>query len=611
MAQQKNAKTILIQYLDWLNSIVSSNIAKREELMHCENVRSPMVWSIEKREGMSVVWTAAASAPFIATANLGLWFFSNWTNNKWLYRISTVGWVTSIYYLSNTDVWTALTWLWTTLTPDNFVSTCIAEGDLYIANQWITTRYVMGASGTTVIDSTTATWNLFNCPKANIINYYKWKLYVADYINWTPSVTYNNTVLMSSPQLWILALVNNDVASWQTVIPVTDNKYFQVGEILDFRRGVTAITTGTVASVQEATVTLSSPLWTALQASDEIWVNNTFSWKKVFRWVTNPTTMGVNVKSYDTFKISSTTDNDNETIKVMTNVGNVMLIATSNNIAIWNNFVLQNFDYWVGCCSKKGHVKTGWLMYFMHYTGVYSTDGWPAKYISAKVDTYIAGATKAWLDNCVASKKWRNIFFSIWDVTLKNPDWSIEKTLHDVCLEYSITQENWYLHTNWKINKAVTYISSTNPDRMVATSTFTDMPVVELLSDGKKLDVVSASAATSEIPFRADTPNILLSPNFQQISYPTEISLEMERGSGMKCFVSLDMWEWYEIEWEWIKWLTIFKVTGKDGDTTKPPRCRNIRLSFRHFGQQLCKISKFSITALMTPEEEVSKPDEK
>lgn len=29
---------------------------------------------------------------------------------------------------------------------------------------------------------------------------------------------------------------------------------------------------------------------------------------------------------------------------MMANIGNVMLIATSNNIAIWNNYVLQNLD---------------------------------------------------------------------------------------------------------------------------------------------------------------------------------------------------------------------------------------------------------------------------
>lgn len=174
---------------------------------------------------MSVIGTAAAAAPFTATTNLGFFFFSN-TFNKGLYRISTVGASTSIYYLKNDDVWTALTGYGTGFTPGDLVSTCIAENDLYIANQSITTRYITGTDGTTVVDSTTASGNLYNCPQANLINYFKGKLYVADYIS--SGVTYKNTILMSSTQLGIIALVNNDVAVGQTVIPITNNKYFQV-----------------------------------------------------------------------------------------------------------------------------------------------------------------------------------------------------------------------------------------------------------------------------------------------------------------------------------------------------------------------------------------------
>lgn len=687
---QNNAITKSIQYFDGVNSLVASNLAKKEELMHGENARSPMIGTIEKREGMSIVGTAAASAPFTATANLGLFYFNN-AYNKGLYRISTVAAVNSIYYLNNSDVWTALTGLGTAFTPTDIVSTCMAENDLYIVNQGITSRYIKGTDGTTVVDSTPfgistvtintagtgyhandiltvvqgsafggtikvstvdgggaitaiavnavgagysvangltvtggygttakinitaislAQNNLYNCPKASIINYYKGKLYVADYIY--GSITYNNTVLMSSTQLGILSLVNNDTAIGQSIIPVTDTKYFINGETVEFRRGNQGIiTTGVVASVQETSITLTAVTTVTLNSADEIWIENTYSGKKVFRWVGNPSTMGVNAKTYDTFKISSTTDNDNERINVMTNVGNVMLMATSNNIAIWNNFVLQNLDFGVGCCSRRGHVKAGALLYFLHYTGVYATEGGAPKYISAKVEKYIQGATKTNLDIAVAGKKGRNIFFCIGDVTLRNPDGSVDKIMKDVCLEYSITQENWYVHSNWKLKRAVTYISSDDPDRLVGISTFTDFPVVELLATGKYLDVSSASSINTEIPFRMDTPNILLGNAFQLISYPTEVHVEMERGVGMKCFVSLDMGEWYELEGEAGKGLTIFKVHGKDGNVAKPPRCRNIRLSFRHFGKQLCKISKIAIQSISTPEEEQIKEDGK
>jgi hypothetical protein len=612
---QKNITAKVIQYFDGTNSLVASNIAKIQELFHCENARSPQIGTIEKREGMGIVGLAAGSLPFKATDNAGLFYFSN-SSNKGLYRVSTVGGVQAIYYLNNSGVWTALLGLGTnlTITSGDLVSTCMAESDCYLVNQGMTPRYIVGTNGATVVDSSTATGNLFNCPKANIINYYKGRLYVADYQVTDGSgftTYYPNTLLMSSTQLGIISLVNNDVAVGIKVIPVTDIKYFQVGETVEFRRGNSAspLTTGTIASIQETTITLTANIGVALQASDEIWVKDTFLGKKVFRWVYNPSAMGTNVKNYDTFKMSSTTDNDSERINVVTNVGNMMLIATSNNLAIWNNYVLQNLDFGVGCCSKKGHVKSGGLLYFLHYTGIYSTEGNTPTYISSKVERYIRGATKANMDVATAGKKGRNVFFCIGDVTLRRPDGSIEKVLKDVCLEYSITQQNWYVHTNWKIKRAVTYISSDDPDRLVGISTFTDLPVVELLLAGSYLDASSASAVNTEIPFRMDTPNILLGTSFQLISYPVETHIEMERGIGMKCFVSLDMDDYYELHGEAGKGLTIFKVHGKTSDVAKPARCRNIRLSLRHSGRQLCKVSKIAIFSLMMPEEQQIKPD--
>lgn len=601
----------MIQYFDGINSLTASNIAKVNELTHAENLRSPAIGTIEKREGMSIVGKTAGDLPFSATENYGVFYFDNGINTG-LYRVSTVGGVTSIYYLNSFNRWIPLTGLGTNMTPNSIVSTCMAEDNLYMVNQGMTSRYILGTNGTTVYDSTLASLsiaNLRNCPQANIINYYKGKLYVADYIY--SGVSYHNTVLMSSSQLGILSLVHQDALVTDTVIKITDNKYFIVGETVDFRRGTTALGSGTIASIQETTVTLTAPVGIALQASDEIWVGGTYAGKKVFRWVTNPTSMGVNAKNYDTFKLSATTDNNSEVINVMTNVGNVMLIASSSSIAIWNSYVLQNLDFGIGCCSKRAHVKSGGSLYFLHYTGVYTTEGGAPKYISSKVEPYIQGATRAGLEAASAGKKGRNIVFCIGDVTLKNPDGSVDKVLKDVCLEYSITQQNWYVHTNWKLRRMVTFISTDNPDRLVGISTFTDKPVVELLSAGTNVDVSNASGAVTEIPFRADTPNIMLGTSFQFITYPMEIDVEMERGAGMKCFVSLDRGDWYELEGEASKGLTIFKVTSKDGDTSKPPRCRNIRISFRHVGKQLCKISKIAIISMPTPEEEQTKEDGK
>jgi len=83
----RNISAKIIQYFDGLNSLVASNIAKKEELMHAENARATMIGTIEKREGMEVIGTAAAGATFTTTANKGLFYFNN-TFNKGLYRVS-------------------------------------------------------------------------------------------------------------------------------------------------------------------------------------------------------------------------------------------------------------------------------------------------------------------------------------------------------------------------------------------------------------------------------------------------------------------------------------------------------------------------------------------
>ena len=605
---QQNLQRKEISYYDGLNALVASNIAKKEEMMHSENVRSPMVGTVEKREGQEVIGTTTGNLEFVTSNNYGLFYFKNNNipiSNKGLYRVSyvTSSALANIYKLNNLNQWETLAGLGANLplpTTASLFDTCVAENNLYIVNQAMTSRYISGTDGTTVTDSTTATGNLYNCPKANLINYFKGRLYVADYLN--GSTRMKNTILRSSTQLGIISLVNADVASGTTTIPVTDNKYFVQGETVQVYRGHTLITTWTVGTINESSITVTSNTAT-INASDEIWVNNSYGGTKLFRWVYNPSSMGINAKDYDTFKLSSTTDNNDEEITVMTNVGNVMFISSRSNIAIWNDYVLQSLDLGLGCVSRKGYVKNSGALYFLHYTGIYQTSGGLPELKSSKVERYLTGATLSGLENACAGKKGRNIFFCIGDVVLKNPDGSVEKTLQDVCLEYSITQENWFVHTNVKASEITTFIDSIDYDRCVIMTTHDNRPVAEFLKPGVYTDM------GAEIHMRMDTPNVLLGATFEKISYPVEISVEMERGAGLKCFVSLDMGKWYELEGEAQKGMTIFKFTRKNDDTAQPPRCRNVRWSYRHSGKQLCKISKSAISYIISNEEELIKPD--
>lgn len=685
---QKNYKRKEITYFDGLNAIVSNNIAKKEELAHCENVRSPMIGNLEKREGSETIGTALT-----ATTNSGVFYFNNsGTNNAGLYRISKVSGVNTIYYLksvsavaftgsglndctssgaytgtsasatftviidgtgaTNTfkwkknsgtyttgvamtgsaqtlsdgvavtfaataghtaaDQWVITTNVWTALTgsgtgfsdPTGNFDTCIAEGNLYIVNGAIENRYISGSDGTTVTVTSTAGYahNLLRSPKANLVNYYKGRLYLADF--YEGSNRQKNTILRSSTQLGILALVNKDCAVGATSIDVTDTKYIVTGETIDIRRGGASITTVTVSAVTETSITVGATA-VAINSADELWVNNTYGGAgKVFRWVTNSSYSGVNVKDYDTFKLSSTTDNDAEEVKMMVNVGNNMLLGSNNNLAVWNDYVLKTMDYGIGCVSKKGYIKCGGSLFFLHYTGIYQTEGDVPQIISTKIERYITGATRTGLEATAAGKKGRNVFFAIGDVTLKNPDGSVDKVLHDVCLEYSITQKNWYVHTNVKAKEFATFINTTEPDTLAMMTTESNYPIVEFLKSGVYTD------NGTEINFRADTPNMLFGSLFEKISYPHEVVIEMERGAGLKAFVSLDMSNWYEVNGSASKGLTILKINAKDPNDPNPVRCRNMRISLRHTEKQLCKISKLAINYMTSAEEEVERLDE-
>ena len=590
------------QYFDGINSLVASNVAKRAELFHAENVRSPMIGTIEKRAGMLDVGTGPALANFVSTANQGLFFFaSSGATLTGMYRVSTVSGITSVYYLKNDGVWTALTGKGTSLTASIF-DTTIAGNNILLTNYSDNNKYIKGSDGVTVVDSTDSTGHLFNSPKASICNYYKNRIYLGDYLQ--GSTRYKTGIVRSSFPCGIVSLVNNDPLAPWTSIEVTDVKYIYTtapGNTLDVYRGNTKIAVVTVTSITSNTINCTTAFESGqniILSADELWAPGSFSGEKQFRWSYNPSATGISVKEYDTFKLPG---QDNEEIKLMSNVSNMMVISNNSSTAIWNDYVLQSFDSGVGCVSKNGWVKLLGVIYFTHYSGIFSTAGGAPQLISSKVEQYFQGATKSGLEACAAGKKDKSIFFAIGDVTLKNPDGSISRQMTDVCLEYSITQENWFVHTGVKASQFATYIEASNPDKCLFLSKDTSFPVTEFLTD--------ITDNGKEIPFRADTSNICLNAAFENISYPTDIILEAQRGSQIKCFISLDMGVFYEVEGEAGKGCTIFKCTSENGDKSQPVRCRNIRISLRDFSKQICTISKMSIIYNPTTESEPQRLD--
>jgi len=640
-------KRINIPFFEGVNALVGHNIAKKTEMVHMENARSKQIGTISKREGQKVLGTDSNSNTFRTTANYGLFPFDN-ANNKGFYRISATstplleidvhedvsvysngtidagtstifdsfeanglsisvsdklvvsdifnentGTKATIYYLNNSDQWITLSGSGTNI-PGGVFDYTYAEGNIFLTNFNGLNRYIK-SDGTTVVTSADGTGHLYNTPPASRINFYKNRLYLADF---TQNFNrYKTTVLRSSFPMGIISLISGDQAAITTgaTIDVTDTKYFYTdsgANTYDIYRGETLITTITVTTINETSIAAT---WSggaiSLLSSDEIWISGTYNGEKVFRWVNNPTTSGEDVKQYDTMKLAG---GENDPITMLTNIGNVMLISNKSTLASWNDYTLENFDLDVGCVSKKGYVKMIGTLFFLHYTGIYATSGSIPKLISNKIEPYITGATKLGKENSAAGKKGRSIFFTLGDVTLYNPDGSTKKILKDVCVEYNLVQENWYVHTNVKASEFATFIEESDSDKLEFTDTYGDNAVKEFLSgstdDGK------------EIHFRIDTMKITMQPtHFEYLSNPVAIVSEVERGAAMQVFVNLENGEeFYPIKGKLIKGLSILKVTNKDDERGTPPPARLISISIRDSSRQLCKLSRVSLLFIPT-----------
>ena len=226
-------------------------------------------------------------------------------------------------------------------------------------------------------------------------------------------------------------------------------------------------------------------------------------------------------------------------------------------------------------------------LYFLHYSGIYSTTGGVPVLISRKVDRYLSGATKSGLENCASGFKGLSVFFAIGDVTLYNKDDSFWKTLPNVCLEFDVADQTWYVHTNVSSSQFMTFIDSVGTQRLLLSSAASGKSIKEFL--------VGNTDDGDVIFFRADTQPLQFSKSFELYSEPLEIVSEVDRGASMECFVALDDDDFYPIEGTFRKGVSTLKITSKDPQRVQPTPCRRIRVSFRDSSKQKCKLLQTSI----------------
>lgn len=570
---------LTIGYWDGVNTLVEHNISKKTEPERAENARSIKIGSLEKRGGYCTVGN-----DITALANYGLFTFEgDNANSKNLWRVSKVGSNSNIYYLSSTDQWTVMAGAGAGLSNAD-VDVTIAENNCFIVNGVDNNRYILGSDGITCTDSTTVMGHLYGSPKANKINYYKDKLYVGDF--YVGSVRYKNGIMMSSKPLGIVALVDGDIASGTSTITVTDTKYiYTASDQLDVYRGGTKITTVTVTAKQEYSVTISGTTSAPLLSSDELWVKDTYGTNaRVFRWATNPSS-GTPVKRYDTFKLGG---GANSAITMMTNIGDVMAMANKNTFMTWNDSGLTNYDSEIGCVSKKGYVKTNNILFFVDYTGVYASTGGAPKLMSSKVQDYFDGATKTGLEAAAAGVQGTSAFFAIGDVTLYNTDGSVEATKKDVCLEYNMRQENWFVHTNIPASQFIKFISSSNPGKIIFSSS----------KNFKIYDLFNGKTDNGDaIPFSITTSDLTLMGNsYELFAYPRFEIVEVESGNNAKAFVSLDRGQFFELHDPLNKGVNRIPVNpGTNLSTDDFSRCKKIKLRITEFSKGAFKLARLAI----------------
>lgn len=443
----KQLKRLDVPMFDGINTLVGETLAKKTEVSFIENARSEKIGWLTKRAGYSIFGNVLQ-----ATANWGLYDFVN--SEHHFLRVSTVSGTTSLYLYSN-GTWVKFDGMGTNLSQAE-CDFATALDRCFITNGVDNNRYIE-ADGITAVDSTTTTGYLFNSPKARLINYYRGRLYLGDYLR--PNGTRERTgVAFSSQPLGIVALVSGDHTAPITSLEVSDTKYIKLGsgnDSLEVYRGNSLIGTITVTARSATTLTISS-FGTSLLSADELWVPGTHDGEKKFRWDNAST--GIAVREYDTFRNPSEED-----LVLLTNIDTNMVIFTKNSISVFNGTSVRPLDLDIGCVSKKSFVKMLGQGVFLHYTGLYAITG-PGvpRLLTAKVQQLFDNASPTTLENACAAGDEFSYFVHIGDIPFYHSNGALKKTLNNVVLEYNFRQNNIFIHTDIPMSHFAKFIQSSD-----------------------------------------------------------------------------------------------------------------------------------------------------
>lgn len=103
-----------------------------------------------------------------------------------------------------------------------------------------------------------------------------------------------------------------------------------------------------------------------------------------------------------------------------------------------------------------------------------------------------------------------------------------------------------------------------------------------------------------EINFRVDTQLIQLMPEFETFANPLAVVTKLQRGTMVKCFIALGDDDFYELEGNATKGVSLVKVHSQNKNIETPPIAREVRISWRDSSKQLCRLTQGGIIFLPT-----------
>lgn len=657
-----------VPYIDGINSTVSPTMAKRTELSHAENARSPQIGVIEKRKGQTVTGTSPNGNRFIATENYGITRFTT-TNSaqQGVFRLSTSSEPTQTVSVSvydhinvvesvpsgsfssptysiavSTTTFQTMAVDYVTITEPSFVAPQLNDNTIRVMNSVSAVNiYYLSATGT---------WVKLSDTDAQSIPGGQFDYAVADQNLVIVNQNAKNRLLSSDGST---VTTSTDAGSLYNSPPASKACFYKKRiHLADFiSNGVRYPTSvvrssyplGIIALVNgDHAASPTTPLNVNVTDTKYFYSASGMNSYDVYRGGTKIETITVSAVNETTVTVPSTSNafNSSDEIWIAGTYAGAKQFRWVNNptgsgrdVKQYDTFKLSGGDEDpITLFDTIGNV----IMIGNHYSlatwddytlqamdinvGCSSRTG-SAKLLGTLYFIHYGGiyATTGSVPTLISRKVQRYI-----DGATRDGLEAAAAGVKGLSVFFAIGDVTLYKEDG-SIEKTLT---DTCLEYNVADQNWyvhTNVPIAEFVNfisaDGVEhlygthggnaksvVDFLSGNTDDgSEIFFRADSQELQLVKEFEAYSNPLGIISDIRRGSQMKIYVSTDGEDFYALEGSPEKGVTTVKINDADPMGDKGVLCRRIKISYRDASKQLCRLNQFAILYAPTPLEKPSR----